>query len=64
MTKTQNNNEGMSSPNSGEVAELVKWLNQAWEHDGWCDEQGQCWWFNQEEPAMSNPHIATTTSTI
>jgi hypothetical protein len=31
-----------------------------WERDGWCDEQGQCWWFNPGQPAMSNPHIATS----
>ncbi len=31
-----------------------------WEREGWCDEQGQCWWFNPGQPAMSNPHIATS----
>jgi hypothetical protein len=25
-----------------------------------CDEDGQCWWFNPGNPAMSNPHIATS----
>jgi hypothetical protein len=31
-----------------------------WEREGWCDEQGKCWWFNPGQPAMSNPHIATS----
>ncbi len=21
-----------------------------WERDGWCDEDGRCWWFNPEDP--------------
>lgn len=21
-----------------------------WEREGWCDEQGRCWWFNSEDP--------------
>ena len=25
-----------------------------------CDAEGRCWWFNPGEPAMSNPHIATS----
>ena len=25
-----------------------------------CDAEGQCWWFNPGQPAMSNPHIATS----
>ena len=31
-----------------------------WEREGWCDEMGRCWWFNPGQPAMSNPHIATS----
>lgn len=31
-----------------------------WEQEGWCDDQGRCWWFNPGQPAMSNPHIATS----
>lgn len=25
-----------------------------------CDAEGKCWWFNPGQPAMSNPHIATS----
>lgn len=25
-----------------------------------CDAGGKCWWFNPGQPAMSNPHIATS----
>jgi len=31
-----------------------------WEREGWCDKEGQCWWFNPGQPAMSDPHIATS----